>query len=134
MGSSLPDSAAHRDPLPFIRRTDMGRRIEPFSVDLGPGWWRGGTYHPSGGDIRPEPRPCHRIVIRDSYTSLMFLFRRDSSMPSPTDAIPGRSEPIPVPERHVNGERIVAPFPDGTKTAVLPSSKDRSSASRTASC
>jgi peptide-methionine (S)-S-oxide reductase len=50
----------------------------------------------------------------------MFLFRRDSTMPSPTDAIPGRPEPIPVPERHyVNGERIVAPFPDGTRTAVF---------------
>ena len=50
----------------------------------------------------------------------MFLFKRDSTMPSPTDAIPGRSEPIPMPERHhVNGERIVAPFPDGTKTAIF---------------
>ena len=50
----------------------------------------------------------------------MFLFRRDSTMPSPTDAIPGRPGPIPVPERHcVNGERIVAPFPDGTRTAVF---------------
>ena len=50
----------------------------------------------------------------------MIHFRRDSTMPSPTDAIPGRPEPIPVPERHyVNGERIVAPFPDGTRTAVF---------------
>jgi peptide-methionine (S)-S-oxide reductase len=50
----------------------------------------------------------------------MFLFRRDSTMPSPTDAIAGRPEPMTVPERHhVNGERITPPFPDGTRTAVF---------------
>jgi peptide-methionine (S)-S-oxide reductase len=50
----------------------------------------------------------------------MFLFRRNSSMPSPTDALPGRAQPLDVPETHfVNGSRIVPPFPDGTRTAIF---------------
>ena len=50
----------------------------------------------------------------------MFLFRRGSSMPSPSDALPGRAEPLAVPETHfVNGARIVPPFPDGTRTAIF---------------
>ena len=50
----------------------------------------------------------------------MFLFRHDATMPSPADALPGHPTPIPVPERHhVNRERIVPPFPDGTRTAIF---------------
>jgi peptide-methionine (S)-S-oxide reductase len=50
----------------------------------------------------------------------MFLFKRDATMPSPTDALPGRATPMPVPETHfVNGQRIVPPFPDGTRTAIF---------------
>ena len=41
-------------------------------------------------------------------------------MPSPEEALPGRSEPLEVPETHyVNGSRIIPPFPDGTETAVF---------------
>ena len=41
-------------------------------------------------------------------------------MPSPTDALPGRSEPLPVPDRHfVNGAPLRGPWPDGTKTAIF---------------
>ena len=41
-------------------------------------------------------------------------------MPTREEALPGRDERMPVPERHfVNGNRIVPPFPAGTKTAVF---------------
>ena len=50
----------------------------------------------------------------------MFLFRRNSTMPSPTEGLPGRDKPLDVPETHfVNGARIVPPFPDGTRTAIF---------------
>ena len=39
-------------------------------------------------------------------------------MPSPTDALPGRAEPMPVPDRHyVNGRSLVPPYPDGLEVA-----------------
>jgi peptide-methionine (S)-S-oxide reductase len=49
----------------------------------------------------------------------MSLFqRRKSSLPAAADALPGRGEPLRVPVRHfVNGNRIVAPFPDGHEVA-----------------
>ena len=41
-------------------------------------------------------------------------------MPSPTDALPGRSDPLPVPDRHfVNGAPLRGPWPDMTKTAIF---------------
>jgi len=41
-------------------------------------------------------------------------------MPSPTAALAGRPDPMPVAERHlVTGERIVPPFRDGTRTAIF---------------
>jgi peptide-methionine (S)-S-oxide reductase len=50
----------------------------------------------------------------------MALFRRKSTMPSEDTALPGRREPLKVPETHfVNGHRIVAPFPAGTREAVF---------------
>jgi len=51
----------------------------------------------------------------------MFLFNRDKmDMPSPEQALPGRTTPLTVPERHfVNGERIVPPYPDGTRLAMF---------------
>ena len=42
------------------------------------------------------------------------------TIPSPGQALPGRSETMPVPERHaVNGARLAAPFPPGTEQAVF---------------
>ncbi len=39
-------------------------------------------------------------------------------VPMPADPLPGRAEPLPVPERHfVNGARIVPPFPPGLELA-----------------
>jgi peptide-methionine (S)-S-oxide reductase len=41
-------------------------------------------------------------------------------MPSPEQALPGRVEPMPVPDTHfVNGNRIVPPFPEGLEQAVF---------------
>lgn len=50
----------------------------------------------------------------------MALLRQKTTMPTATDALPGRSTPLEVPETHyVNGHRIVAPFPAGMREAVL---------------
>lgn len=41
-------------------------------------------------------------------------------MPTAEQALPGRSEPLAVPETHaVNGHRIVPPFPEGLRTAIF---------------
>jgi peptide-methionine (S)-S-oxide reductase len=41
-------------------------------------------------------------------------------MPTADQALPGRAEPMPVPETHfVNGNRIVPPFPAGIEQAVF---------------
>jgi peptide-methionine (S)-S-oxide reductase len=43
-----------------------------------------------------------------------------SRLPAPGEALPGRADPMPVPERHfVNGNRIVPPFPDGLELATF---------------
>jgi len=48
----------------------------------------------------------------------MFFGWKTPQMPTPEDALPGRSTPIPVPERHaVLGTRIVPPFPEGLELA-----------------
>jgi peptide-methionine (S)-S-oxide reductase len=51
---------------------------------------------------------------------MQFLRRTAPSIPSPADALPGRSEPLPVPDRHyVNGKPLRGPWPDGTRTAIF---------------
>ena len=41
-------------------------------------------------------------------------------MPAPAEALPGRADPMPVPERHfVNGNHIVPPFPSGCELALF---------------
>ncbi len=50
----------------------------------------------------------------------MFLFRRPTDLPAPEDALPGRTEAMPITERHhVNGASITPPWPEGTETAVF---------------
>ena len=50
----------------------------------------------------------------------MSLFSHKTEMVDPARALPGRHQPIPVPvEHHVNGHRIVPPFPEGYRTAVF---------------
>ena len=41
-------------------------------------------------------------------------------MPSPSEALPGRAEPLPVPDAHfVNGARLKPPYPEGSEVATL---------------
>jgi peptide-methionine (S)-S-oxide reductase len=51
----------------------------------------------------------------------MSLFSRHKvEMVSPADALPGRDEKMPVPERHaVNGHPLVEPWPEGFEQAVF---------------
>ena len=51
----------------------------------------------------------------------MLFFSRDKvNMVAPEDALPGRDEPLPVPERHeVLGTPIKPPFPKGLEQVVV---------------
>jgi peptide-methionine (S)-S-oxide reductase len=50
----------------------------------------------------------------------MRLLWSKSRVPGPSEALPGRAEPIPVPDRHfVNGHPLTPPFPEGLEQAVL---------------
>jgi peptide-methionine (S)-S-oxide reductase len=50
----------------------------------------------------------------------MFLFTKPTHMVTAEDALPGRSEPMPVPERHeVLGTPLTPPFPEGLEQAVV---------------
>jgi peptide-methionine (S)-S-oxide reductase len=50
----------------------------------------------------------------------MFLFEKMSKMVSPEKALPGRAEPMRVPERHVVlGTPLVPPFPESTQQLVV---------------
>jgi peptide-methionine (S)-S-oxide reductase len=50
----------------------------------------------------------------------MFDPRRSTVMPTAAEALPGRSTPMPVPEKHfVNGQPLQPPFPEGTEQIVF---------------
>ncbi|MCP5149305.1 MAG: peptide-methionine (S)-S-oxide reductase MsrA [Ectothiorhodospiraceae bacterium] len=50
----------------------------------------------------------------------MLWLRKKAEMPDPSDALPGRTQSMPVPARHhVNGNRLEAPFPAGTARAMF---------------
>src|SRR3954462_11986457 len=50
----------------------------------------------------------------------MLLFGTKTRMISPEDALPGRADPIPVPDQHfVLGTPLKPPFPEGLQTAVV---------------
>ncbi|MCU1353425.1 MAG: peptide-methionine (S)-S-oxide reductase [Acidimicrobiales bacterium] len=50
----------------------------------------------------------------------MWFAKHSSEMVSPTEALPGRDSPMPVPaQHHVNGRPLTPPFPDGLETAVF---------------
>lgn len=52
--------------------------------------------------------------------SLFGLFNKKSALPTPEEALSGRSEAMPVPVRHfVNGNPLQAPFPAGIETVVF---------------
>ena len=49
-----------------------------------------------------------------------FFESKKLRMPTKDDALPGRAEKMPVPEKHfVSGARLVAPFPAGMQTAMF---------------
>jgi peptide-methionine (S)-S-oxide reductase len=46
--------------------------------------------------------------------------RKQTSIPSAEDALPGRPEPMPVPDAHfVNKHQLTTPFPDGLQRAMF---------------
>src|SRR6266508_2008258 len=46
------------------------------------------------------------------------MFGSKLRLPTPEEALPGRPDPVPVPERHfVSGNRIVPPFAEGSELA-----------------
>jgi peptide-methionine (S)-S-oxide reductase len=48
----------------------------------------------------------------------MLDFMKKSRMPAPHEALPGRAEKMPVPEKHfVNGRALTPPFPAGLEQA-----------------
>ena len=50
----------------------------------------------------------------------MFGFRKEIRMPLPSEALPGRSSPLPTAKRHfVNGKPLKGPFPEGLETALF---------------
>ena len=50
----------------------------------------------------------------------MLFSRHKSELPDPADALPGRSETMPVPDRHdVLGTPITPPFPEGSQQLVV---------------
>jgi peptide-methionine (S)-S-oxide reductase len=50
----------------------------------------------------------------------MLWGQKKTQMPTPEEALPGRSTPMPVPATHfVHGRPIVPPFPEGTEQAMF---------------
>jgi peptide-methionine (S)-S-oxide reductase len=50
----------------------------------------------------------------------MLMPRKKLELPRPEEALPGRAEPLPVPERHfVHGRPLKPPFPEGMEQAVF---------------
>lgn len=51
---------------------------------------------------------------------VLFGFGKKASMPSPEEALPGRTTKMPVPATHfVNGNPLQPPFPPGMETAMF---------------
>jgi peptide-methionine (S)-S-oxide reductase len=50
----------------------------------------------------------------------MFSFRKKAAMPTASEALPGRAQPIPTARRHfVNGRDLAPPYPEGTEQVLL---------------
>ncbi|MEL6493748.1 MAG: peptide-methionine (S)-S-oxide reductase MsrA [Cyanobacteria bacterium J06623_7] len=50
----------------------------------------------------------------------LFGLGKKASIPSPQEALPGRKQSMPVPEKHhVNGNPLKPPFPEGMEQAVF---------------
>ncbi|MFI5015568.1 MAG: peptide-methionine (S)-S-oxide reductase MsrA [Hyphomicrobiales bacterium] len=50
----------------------------------------------------------------------MFSFRKRAAMPSRSEALPGRAQPIPTAQTHfVNGRKLAPPYPAGFEQAIF---------------
>ena len=50
----------------------------------------------------------------------MFFKQHKTAMPSPDQALPGRADPMPVPDKHfVLGTALTPPFPDNMRQALF---------------
>jgi peptide-methionine (S)-S-oxide reductase len=50
----------------------------------------------------------------------MNMFGKPKTIPSKAEALPGRADPMPVPDAHfVNQHRLTPPFPDGLQRALF---------------
>ena len=55
-----------------------------------------------------------------AHTCRMLFARQKSRMPEPDEALPGRDQSMPVPDRHlVLGTPLRPPYPDGMETAIF---------------
>ncbi|WP_414581282.1 peptide-methionine (S)-S-oxide reductase MsrA [Scytonema sp. PCC 10023] len=51
---------------------------------------------------------------------VLFGFGKKLTLPTPEEALPGRAEEMPVPQRHyVNGNSLKPPYPGGMEVAVF---------------
>ena len=51
---------------------------------------------------------------------MWLMSGKKSRLPSAEEALPGRTQPLPVPARHaVTGHRLEPPFPEGLQTAIF---------------
>ncbi len=51
---------------------------------------------------------------------MLFGFGKKLVIPTPSEALPGRSEPMPVPDKHyVNGNPLKSPYPNGLEMAMF---------------
>ncbi|XP_077799132.1 mitochondrial peptide methionine sulfoxide reductase isoform X4 [Macaca mulatta] len=64
-------------------------------------------------------RACQLLLLHSLF-SVPRMGNSASSIVSPQEALPGRKEQTPVAAKHhVNGNRTVEPFPEGTQMAVF---------------
>ena len=48
------------------------------------------------------------------------MFGKPQTIPTKEEALPGRADPMPVPDQHfINHQRLKAPFPEGLETAMF---------------
>jgi peptide-methionine (S)-S-oxide reductase len=61
-----------------------------------------------------------RVRNRHQNMSMALNSSLKLRLPNPDQALPGRAEPMPVPDTHfVNGNRLAPPFPAGLEQAVF---------------
>lgn len=56
----------------------------------------------------------------ETKTMVLFGFGKKQTIPAPEEALPGRSQPMKVPNRHyVNGNPLQPPYPEGMEIAMF---------------